>query len=438
MSRKSLLALLLVMVMACCAVLSAGAEAFTITVSAHVNGDAVTQLAALSGTDIAAQLPAGAMDAVLGLVDKLAFRATIDGSAVQADVLVSDQSLTYVAGQIGEDGITVVTDLLPSYAVHISSEELEQFLSQMSSGMASSGMDMNSFNPEDIQYLIEAAVGPVTGLISKVVSSFGPAETGSWDFSGKTFTSRAHLDMTTKEIGLAGLEAASSFLQDAKVQSILSGFGVKPEELDLSGAVQSVQNSSDDDLPVLDVYQYISDSGDMYFTLNLLKNEEGFIAEGGMVDGQFILHLNTNPDMFEIDATAQQNGEFYLFFGLNMKAVAAGGDTPFNDMCVEVTGKNVGETFNVDISYKFDTTEFMALNMAFGPGGQITADFGTAGKNVLGLQDVMGLAQGGSTEVLDGIKAEISAQAMQLVTKLMALAPDEVTQLMTLVMNTGR
>lgn len=436
MTRKSLLALLLVMMMACCAIFTAGAEAFTVNASIELNKDGFNQLMQMSGTDLSGQLPEGALDAVIGLMNKLSINAVLDGNAGQADVMVNGQSIFNIAGQIGDDGITVVTDLLPSYVAFISSAELEQLMEQMKSSMASSGFNMDAFNMDDIQYLIEAAAVPVTALFAKVAASFGPVETGSWDQGGVTFTSRQHLDMTTKELILAALDAAKTFVEDEKVQTILGNFGVKPGDLDMSGVIESAQNSNEADMPALDVYMYSNDNGEMYFTGTLLKDGEGFLVEGGMIGGVFECHINTNPDMFEIDMTVQQNGEFYMFYGMNAQAMGSG--APFNDFIVEVTGKQDGGAYSVNVSYKFDTAEFLVMKMSFIQGGQITASFDKAGKTVLGLQDIMSLAEGGNSEVLQGLQSEITSNAMMLVTKLMTAAPEEMTQLMTLIQQIGR
>ena len=451
MSKKSLLALLLVMMMACCTVFTASAEGFfasgnagmdsivpsdgalTVSVALNINPDSISQLLQIAGQNLGDSLPADAIKSVVNILNNTAFKATIVGSAFQADLLMKDTPIVNLAGQLDDSGITVVTDLLPSFAVYVSSEELQQLMAQLQSSAGASGMNL-SINPEDIQYVINLAVTGFTPLITKVMTSFGPQESGSWVFDGAEFTVRQPLNMTTKELVLSVMEAVNSILQDQKLQSILGGFGVKPEQLDLSGSIQDYQNVSEENIAELTFYTYNNANGETYFTLDLLKDDpsfQGIKAEGGMVGGNVVGHIVTLPAVANIDFAVQENGEFNMYFG--MDAQAMGGNAPFSLMEVEVNGRNTGAGYNVDVNYKIDQIDCLTLKMAFEQGGQITASLDKTGKTILGMQDIMAIAQGGNTEALDAIKGELTTNAMRLLGTLATIMPDEITQLMTMV-----
>ena len=95
MSRKSLLALLLVMIMACCAVFTAGAEsilpigdsAFSVSAGVEINQDGFAQLMAKSGQSIPVQPEL--LNAVISIINNTTIKATVAGKAAQAEVLMS-------------------------------------------------------------------------------------------------------------------------------------------------------------------------------------------------------------------------------------------------------------------------------------------------------------------------------------------------------------
>ena len=440
MKRKSLLALLLVIVMTCCTIFAAAAEPFTVTLSAHIDGDNLAQFLQKAGVNLSSQVPAGALDAVYGLFDKIALRAVIDNNAVQADVLVSGQPIAYVAGQIADEGITVVTDLLPSYAAFITTDEIQQLFAQLKANMAASGFDMDNFNPEDIMYLLNTALVEFNNITNKITSSYGPEESGSWNYANAEFTTRQKLNMTSKELALTALEAAKNFTQDQKVQSILASFGADLSSLDLDKVIEECSNTPDDQFPPVEVYRYTNASGDGYGTLTMpINNNITLNFAYGMVGGNFVAKVSFDPDFMLMDLLVDTaTGEFTLTFDMNIAKMNEGSrsSVPFSTLSVYVTGRNDTDGYNVETKYAFDGLTIMSLNAVFAQGGEITASFDRTGKTLLSLQDILTLIQGGNSELLNGISSEITTNGIQLLTKLMTLAPTEMTTLMT-VFTTG-
>ena len=442
MSRKSLLALLLVMIMACCAVFTAGAEsilpigdsAFSVSAGVEINQDGFAQLMAKSGQSIPVQPEL--LNAVISIINNTTIKATVAGKAAQAEVLMKDTPVVTIAGQLGDNGVTVVTDLLPSYAVVVSNEELQQLIEQLKSSLASSGINFN-LNEDDLQYLLNTVLTQATPAIMKITTSFGPEEAGEWAYEGVTFTSRQPLNMTTKELVVTVLEAVNNIISDAKVQSILGNFGIKPEQLNLTSTLEDAKNANEADMPALTFYKYSAASGDTYFTLELMKDGQGFTAEGGMVGGVVVCHINSVPDLFKVDATIKENGEVSLYFFAN-GAASGNNNSPFSTMEIFVNGIPGGNAYDLSIRLAMDQTDFATMKLAFAPGGEVNASFDTTGKKVLGLQDIIAIAQGSDTETLNALKGEITTVAMTLLGKLAGIFPTEITQLMTVVQQLNR
>ena len=442
MSRKSLLALLLVMIMACCAVFTAGAEsilpigdsAFSVSAGVEINQDGFAQLMAKSGQSIPVQPEL--LNAVISIINNTTIKATVAGKAAQAEVLMKDTPVVTIAGQLGDNGVTVVTDLLPSYAVVVSNEEIQQLIEQLKSSLASSGINFN-LNEDDLQYLLNTVLTQATPAIMKITTSFGPEEAGEWAYEGVTFTSRQPLNMTTKELVVTVLEAVNNIISDAKVQSILGNFGIKPEQLNLTSTLEDAKNANEADMPALTFYKYSAASGDTYFTLELMKDGQGFTMEGGMVGGVVVCHINSVPDLFKVDATIKESGEVSLYFFVN-GAASGNNNSPFSTMEIFVNGIPGGNAYDLSIRLAMDQTDFATMKLAFAPGGEVNASFDTTGKKVLGLQDIIAIAQGSDTETLNALKGEITTVAMTLLGKLAGIFPTEITQLMTVVQQLNR
>ena len=442
MSRKSLLALLLVMIMACCAVFTAGAEsilpigdsAFSVSAGVEINQDGFAQLMAKSGQSIPVQPEL--LNAVISIINNTTIKATVAGKAAQAEVLMKDTPVVNIAGQLGDNGVTVVTDLLPSYAVVVSNEEIQQLIEQLKSSLASSGINFD-LNEDDLQYLLNTVLTQATPAIMKITTSFGPEEAGEWAYEGVTFTSRQPLNMTTKELVVTVLEAVNNIVSDAKVQSILGNFGIKPEQLNLTSTLENAKNANEADMPALTFYKYSVASGDMYFTLELMKDGQGFTAEGGMVGGVVVCHINSVPDLFKVDATIKESGEVSLYFFAN-GAASGNNNSPFSTMEIFVNGIPGGNAYDLSIRLAMDQTDFATMKLAFAPGGEVNASFDTTGKKVLGLQDIIAIAQGSDTETLNALKGEITTVAMTLLGKLSGIFPTKITQLMTVVQQLNR
>ena len=436
---KKLFSMMLAVVMACCLFFSASAEgipmgggAFTVDLGLEVNQDGLNKVLEMTGATQNANVPTEAIGAVVGILNNLSLKVVAEGQAVQLDVQVKDTPIVNVAGKMDENGLTVVTDLLPNYAATISGEELEQMIKQI---MSSNGVNLD-FSQIDTQYISNLVMQALSPALMKIMTSFGPEEAGAWTFEGAEFTARKQLNMTTKELLTTVLEAASTIVSDAKVQELLGNFGIRPEQLDMTSTLQNLQNTDEADMPELTVYQYANAAGDMFVTVDLLKDGQGYMIQAGTVGGTVVAHINTNPDAMEIDFMAQQNGEFELFFGMNVQAM--GGRAPFNTMEVLVNGIPEGESYEVKIKYSIDKADLLTLKMLFAQGGEITASFDTAGKKVLTLQDIMALAQGQDSETLSALQGEVTTVAMQLLGKLATLMPDEISQIMSLTSQMGR
>ncbi len=436
---KKLFAMMLVIMMACCALFTAGAEGFmpgsddalTISVAAEISPDGLDKVLQMSGGNTA-NVPPEAIQTVLAIINNMKFKGTIQGKEAQLDILLKDTPIVNLAGQAGDDGITVVTNLLPNYVAFVTNQELEQLMEQMKAN-AASGFDMN-FTEEEVQKVINVAMEKLSPAVMKIMSSFGPEEAGSWMFEGKEFTTRKPLNMTTKEVVVTVLEGAESFVSDADVQSFMGHFGVKPEQMDLSSALQNVKDADESTMPALTFFLYGNADGETYFTLELVKDNQGIKAEGGMVNGEVICHINSNPDMFEVDINIKQTGEFYIYTGMNGQAMSNGGSSaPFNMLEIIVEGKPEGEGYYVNVRYLIDQADFATLKMAFEKGGEITASFDKTGKKILSMQDIMTLVQGGNNELLAALQGELTTSGMAILGQLASIMPNEMTQLMTLV-----
>ena len=98
---KKLFAMMLVIMMACCALFTAGAEGFmpgsnealTISVAAEISPDGLDKVLQMSGGNTA-NVPPEAIKTVLAIINNMKFKGTIQGKEAQLDILLRIRPLS--------------------------------------------------------------------------------------------------------------------------------------------------------------------------------------------------------------------------------------------------------------------------------------------------------------------------------------------------------
>ncbi len=441
MTRKMMLALLLAVIQIVCGcAVFAGAETaseapetVTVTLKPQVNFDAVISMLQQSGDLSDDALDEDTMNLVKSLAGNLALRLIIGKAEAQADLLLKDTAIGNIAMRTDGDNITIVSDLLDSVALSLNLKELQD----EAAGALSA--DSLKIDPQAVSVL-------VTGLLGKITAGFeaayGEVETGSWDLEGAVFTSRKPINMTTKEFLILIMTSLKETLADPQLAEMMAALNYDPASLDKE--IESLQNTSDEDLPPFVAYRYTNDAGDVFTSIEMdtLKTDPSsggnitvtygtvagkFIARPGMASPIFTLSAAVNADpqakTFDLAADYAVNADYARYMSgpssFSLRTNGAASDTgAAAKFALDLNGVSV---FTLDVDVLF--------------GGEITASFDTEGKTVLTAADIERISKDSSSEEATQMQGKLLAAVFRLMGNAAAVMPQEITQLMTIINN---
>ena len=260
MTRKSFLAILLVIAQIFCCLAFAGAEApaepqkiITLTLKPQINTEALIQMFSKGSSETP---DADTLKMIDGLANNLTVSLVVSPEQAQGELFLKDLSLTSFAMQMNDDGLAVVADILPDYIFVMTKAEMEQ-------ATENAGQSMN------VQVDPQVFSGLFTGLIGKIDAGFeaayGEEETGSWTFAGTEFSSRKKINMTTKEFFTLAVSSLKDVMSDPQLADLLAQIKADPASLD--DALENIGKTPDEQLPPFDAYRYVNGAGDYFTTI---------------------------------------------------------------------------------------------------------------------------------------------------------------------------
>ena len=392
-----------------------------VTFSMRLNEQGINDLLP-QNADLADESFRKTFSAVTALVNNATIGTTVDENAVRMDLRLKDQDILYVAMKLSDDAMRMKTDFFPEDSVILMTKEDMNYTGEMPSFPSATAEDMRLFREAQDQF--------VKNLRAHLKEKCGDEEKGSWEFEGKTFTSRRPVSLTLKELLVLVLSDYRDMLQSEKLASYYKKAGFEnPGEM-VSQWMESVAATPDEKFPGMTLY--ISEAGnDIYCAADLADKTATAHVDFGMV-GTVIAGHGTIPGetSAQFDLKADSRGYSYdLTASIDSPA---GKNSSGERMAVglkaagatEKTGEGKGA-----LSVTVSGSELFAADYTIGKGEKIALDFDGESQRVITLSD---LNNSGRTEEGKKLSMEIASGVMRIFQRISAAMPDEVNQLMTL------
>ena len=282
------------------------------------------------------------------LLKVMTLRIALDGSCGQLDVKLAGTPVASMSARAGEDSWSVVSDLFPTVLLTVPK------LAQDSASAPDPGQLFgNSLMPKlpdgvDPVALLVAARSSMEEIRAGFVSRFGEEEAGSFTVDGRDYTRKAVCDITLREAAELVIPAVKKLLSDqafAPLQSLL-GDDFSPDALD--GALKSIREAADGDLPVLSVVKYGAEGSDSCTDIRLEKDSQyirfAAASAGGAAEIRANVYMDEKDHIDAVLAVDILAGRFSLESALTVsgRSVALSG--------VLESGEN-GGTLTVDATF---------------------------------------------------------------------------------------
>lgn len=314
------------------------------------DGYSVELKASLDG-DLSAMIPdentAKQVSLVQSLLDAISLRLVAGPESGQLDINGDEGNLASLSVKKQEDGSWAsVSTLFPSSIVTVSSEFINAAMAQVGGLLPGSaaGLPGTAANV-DLSGILAEIQPQLTEMIVSYTSAFGETETGSFTIQGVEYTKRTPFTMTAKEAVTLALTTLKTILENQGVQSLLSSVSPGFSTSGLDDTLENIQNTSEEDAPVLNAAKYENEDGDNCFDLSLSKDPLSILFTLATSKGITRATLKYGEQLdasFEMDPTARS-------FALNVTAVPAPGQNVAVNASLKLTGADSG-TLQLDLN----------------------------------------------------------------------------------------
>ena len=419
---KKLFSLILALCMVLCGVSalaeSGEAAAFTggtVEVSLNLSETGAAMLGSMSG--MATSADSGSTDMfsqIATIINGLALKGAVSvaDAKMEMDVLLNGEAVATVAGQATDEGLTFVSDLFPNTAVVVPAQAVQEALqAYIGSSSETEGIDTSALASLDIEALVEP-------IITGVQEKFGETVADTFEFEGVTYTARTPINITTKELSLLSLNFAKSLFESEAVASVtaqIPGFSMDS----INEAIESVNNTPDEELPEAVLNWYANENGDALFVGTVMKDGIGMEMEMGFLASQnFLYRMNLNAG--EEAGTITYSADVDMNTGV-MAVQFAQIQSGVNMFSMSLTGASAGNGYKLTAALGMYGMDILTLNIAYSPEAVILATVETEGKNVITLDDLSNT----DSSVLEGLISDMQTNGLQAVlTKAMQVMPE--------------
>ena len=419
---KKIIALLLALVMAlgCVGAFAeeASQPAFTMSFESKVNVEAISQLLPMLGVDESA---AAALQAILPLLAETNGQIVIADNGAQFDLGLKGQTVLTVAGEMTESGITLASDILPSYVITMAKETVEQMLQQFTaqSEEAAPNVDVNAVVESLTGYFMQFA-----SVVTTAVSN-GEPEVGEFVFEDLdlTFNCRMPIEIDMEAIKAAVLTLAEQLKNDESFASLISALGSKGISVDITENPEIV-------VPEVTVYAYanVDEEGNNIGEVNMVTVE---VASEGqtvnvtvLMEGQNVIVYVEMPEQnmgVTVRVEPNDNGVF-VSCAMNAAGVEAA------ETLTVTMGEAIqlySETYLVDMENPI-ATDLVTLARS----GERDFTVLDENKAEITVEQLMADTEG---ETIGTLLGDVMSNGLgALLTKVSEIMPDEVAALMTL------
>lgn len=394
-----------------------------VSVSLRMNEEGLDSLFSGSG-DSAPESFRQTLGTVSALVNNATIKAVLDEGVFRMDLLLKDQEILYMALKTSEDDMRMKTDILPDDTVILMTKEDMSYTGSLPVFAQAS--------PEDLKVSRDVTNEFTDSLRAHLKEKCGDEEKGSWEFEGKTFTSRRPVNLTMKELLQLVLSDYRDMLQSEKLAAYYAKAGIQDpaKELNLDTYIDALGNTPEDQFPAMTMY--ISEAGeDIFCSIDLADKSSSGHIDCGIVGNDIAMHGTVNDTAnAKIDLKADKRGYSYdLAASIDSAAgIPASGERITIDMKASGTMEKTGEGKG-SVVVSTSGTELFAADYTFGQGEKSTLVFDGENQRVITLNDLNNL---GRTAEGQKLSAELTSGTLRILQRISAAMPDEVNQLMML------
>ena len=432
---KKILAVLLALTMALGCALGVAEEAaqpeipaFTAVNTLYVDEEVLMNV--LSNFGMAESL-GGIIQTALPIISGLSLRAACDGEAAQLDVLLNDASVASVTGRFGENGVEVVSTLIPSYAVLISPDTLNSILEKLSD---------NSLEKIDLEAVTNELIAIALKFQDKLQAAYtlGEPEQVEFPYGDLVFNTMVPIDIDMKALSVALLEMEKELLSNEAIKGLLSSINPSgmPNLSQIEESIAEIQTKPEEELPeiISALYSITDEEGKETVNAALACFDVDTKAEE---TGVIMLDMLYYEEAISFVVQAEQK-QIYL-------AVTFDPATPDHLICVKakVNGMLIAadlgvaltdESFAAELAlYLIDAEKPLLVDtLAIAKGAEAIAPVDLEGKTVVTVESLM---QDESGEAKNMLMADLTQNGLMGLLGAAAQAmPEEIGALMNMFM----
>ena len=350
------------------------------------------------------------VNTVISIVNNLGLHAVGGANGFQAEIQLKEQPIATVTGMISETGLLVGSDLFPNSVISLSGEAMQSMMQKAT----------ESFDPEQMQEILNAILPAVTELSEKLQASMGEPEAVSMTFEDVEFTVKTPVNLTTKEAGLLLLNLVKGVLGNDSMKKLLEKI---PNAADaakkLDSTIADLEAKKDEDLPALTMAVYANEAGNTLVDIALEKDEQKLTVKTGSL-GQKTVFRGEFDETGRADLTIDEAAGV---LNMHVDATSQGTKVGF-----DLNGMLVDNMLNGQLALSMNDASLLTLEFSAAAGGEVTAQVDTEGKTEVKLESLTGSAGGESIQALS--QDLMSAGLVGMLGKAMNVMPDEISALM--------
>ena len=407
---KKLFALIVALVMALSCTLALAEESSAafpgITINAELDIDraAASQHLEMFGLEDDALATA---NGIVALLDSLNEKTVITADGLQYELGLNGNDVLSLGGSLNENGLVIVSSLIPSYALTVSMETISGVLEMAMSFMSSNNEEGKL--PFDVNAVAQAVSGYIDPFVQKINASIaiGETEVGEFEYEGHKFNAKTAVNVDTKAISEAVNTLVDQLNKDETVQAALKameGAGVSvnmPEEpLDLES----------EDAPNVEVYiyTYVDEAGnasdEVYVLVTVTPQDDpeaGTFVHTLVMGRDAIVTIEIPAETTTLRFTKQEerdDGGLAMSLEVNARGMYVAGAV---DLAFADTIHCVFDAYFLNQAKPLATATIdIALN------GELTMDVTGKGKEIVAIEDLIGGGEAAS-EATSGLMMDL-------------------------------
>ena len=387
---------------------------YELALSLTVDADAIGQVAAMTGGSV------NGMDQVLkpitAIISNLKLRTLLDSQKqFQTELTLKDTVLATIGGKVQEDKtVTVVSDLLPNYAITADLSKLN-----------TTGVGPIKLDEEEQKAIAEALTAKVDKYKEDLKAKMGDVENGSWEFDGATFTEKRPVNITVKEYAIMSLNLVKDIFTDPAMKKITDAASEKFDISKIDEAIADLEKKDDAEFPALTWYNYTNAEGNKYneITMEKAESSEKVNIAYSVIGKKIAVHA-------DIDANGK--GTIEGLIDIENLTFSVTADVNANNIAAKIVAELVAQkdgSFTGTVSLSMNDSQILGVNLTGKPSTE-QLSIVTEGEGIK-VVPVESLSDSSSEE------GKQLATALQLalpgiLQKAMQAMPDEINALITL------